>query len=68
VRAHGVAVEVLDDVAAPVELGPDEVRDRGLASAREPGEPEGEAAVALARRLRVLVRVDVLAQVNSLSQ
>ena len=30
-RANGVAVEVLDDEAAPVELGPDEVRDRRLA-------------------------------------
>ena len=30
-RADGVAVEVLDDEAAAVELGPDEVRDRRLA-------------------------------------
>ena len=34
VRADGVAVEVLDDEAAAVELGADEVRDRGLARRR----------------------------------
>ena len=59
-RADGVAVEVLDDVAAPVELGPDEVRDGRLAGAREAGEPEREAAVSLVLRLGVLVGVDVL--------
>ena len=59
-RADGVAVEVLDDEAAAVELGPDEVRDRRLPGAREPGEPQREAAVSLVLRLRVLVRIDVL--------
>src|SRR4029453_13203257 len=39
-----VPVEVLDDEAAPVELGPDEMGDGGLPRAREPGEPEREAA------------------------
>ena len=52
VRAHGVAVQVLDDEAAAVELGPDQVGDRGLAGAREPGEPEREAAVADVRPTR----------------
>src|SRR5262249_2419871 len=33
VRANGVSVQVLDDAAALVELGPDEVRDRRLAGA-----------------------------------
>ena len=46
--------------AAPVELGPDEVRDRRLAGAGEPGEPEREAAAAACVRLGMLVRVDVL--------
>src|SRR5262249_15409049 len=59
VRAHRVAVEVLDDRAALVELGPDEVRDRRLPGAREPREPQGEAAPANAIRLRMLVGVDV---------
>ncbi len=58
-RAHGVAVEVLDDRAALVELGADEVGDRRLAGARETREPEGEAASARLARLRVLVAVDV---------
>ncbi len=59
-RADGVAVEVLDDEAAPVELGPDEMRDRRLPGAREPGEPQREATVALVLRLGVLVGIDVL--------
>src|SRR5205814_2961867 len=44
VRADGVAVEVLDDEPAPVELRPDHVRDRRLARAGEAREPEGEPA------------------------
>ena len=40
--------------------GPDEVRDRRLARAGQPREPEREAAAALAIRLGMLVRVDVL--------
>src|SRR5581483_8910660 len=44
VRADGVAVEVLDDEAAPVELRPDHVGDRRLARPRQAGEPEREAA------------------------
>jgi hypothetical protein len=59
VGADGVAVEVLDDMAAPVELGPHEVRDRALPRAREAGEPEREPAVALVLRLGMLVAVDV---------
>ena len=43
-----------------VELGPDEVRDRRLARAREAGEPEREAAAADGVGLGVLVRVDVV--------
>src|SRR5262249_41831048 len=46
IRAHGVAVEVLDDMSAAVELGPDEMRDRRLAGAGEAGEPEREASTA----------------------
>ena len=59
-RAHRVAVEVLDDEPAAVHLGADVVRDRRLPGAREPGEPEGEAAAAIGLGLGVLVRVDVL--------
>ena len=44
---------------------PDDVGDRGLAGAREPGEPEREAAAARAVGLGVLVRVDVLGQAVS---
>src|SRR5947207_6237873 len=63
VHPYVVAVEVLDDEPAPVELRPDEVRDRGLARAREPGEPEREAAGPDVRRLRVLGGVDVVGHV-----
>ena len=63
VHADVVAVQVLDDEAAPVELGADEVRDGRLAGAREPGEPEREAARPDVRRLRVLRRVDVVGHV-----
>src|SRR5262249_42753149 len=52
-----------DDEAAPVELGADEVRDGRLAGAREPREPEREAAGANVCRLRMLRRVDVLGHV-----
>jgi hypothetical protein len=62
--ADGVAVEVLDDVAAPIELRPDEVRDGGLAGARETGEPEREAALAAGIRLGVVVGVDVLSHLT----
>src|SRR5581483_953608 len=58
VRADGVAVEVLDDEAAPVELRPDQVGDRRLAGPGQAGEPEREAARADAVRLRVVVSVD----------
>src|SRR5215208_1772550 len=58
-RANGVAVQVLHDRAPLVELGPDEVRDRRLARARKPREPEREPTLALVRGLRVLVGVDV---------
>src|SRR5262249_14867936 len=60
VRANRVAVQVLDDEPAPVELGPDVVRDGRLPGAGEPGEPQGEAATAVGLRLGMLVRVDVL--------
>ena len=59
-RAHRVAVQVLDDVPAAVELGADVVRDRGLARSGETGEPEREASTAIRLGLGVLVRVDVL--------
>ena len=65
-RAHGVAVEVLDDEAAALELRADEVRDRRLARARQPREPEREAALAAAVGLGVLVRVDVFGHMLSL--
>ena len=58
-RAHRVAVEVLDDRAALVELGADEVRDRRLPGAGETREPEAETASARLTRLGVLVAVDV---------
>ena len=60
VRADRVAVEVLDDVAALVERRADEVRDGGLAGAREPREPEREPASAGALGLGVLVGEDVV--------
>src|SRR5438034_7988614 len=60
VHPHVVPVEVLDDEAAPVELRPDEVRDRGLPRAGEPGEPEREATRPDVRRLRMLGGVDVV--------
>ncbi len=59
-RADGVAVQVLDDLAAPLELGPDEVRDGRLARAGQPCEPEREAAFAACIGLGVVVGVDVL--------
>ena len=58
VRADGVAVEVLDDEAAPVHLGADVVRDRGLPRPGQPREPEREAAAPIGLGLGVLVRVD----------
>jgi hypothetical protein len=58
--ANGVAVQVLDDVAAAVELRADVVRDRRLARSGEAREPESEASAAVGLRLGVLVRVDVL--------
>ena len=55
-----VAVEVLDDAAAGIELGAHDVGDRRLARAGQAGEPEREAAAALAVGLRMVMRVDVL--------
>ena len=63
VRAHRVAVEVLDDEAAAIHLRADVMRDRRLARAGETGEPEGEATASVGLRLGVLVRVDVLTHV-----
>ncbi len=63
VRAHRVAVEVLDDEAAAIHLRADVVRDRRLARAGETREPEGEATASVGLRLGVLVRVDVLTHV-----
>ena len=42
VRAHDVAVELLDEQASPLQLGRDEIRDRRLARPGEAGEPECE--------------------------
>src|SRR6478609_9606034 len=42
VRTDDVAVEVVDNEAAPLELRLDDVRDRGLACAGQAGEPEDE--------------------------
>src|SRR6478735_7383547 len=42
--ADDVAVEMVDDEAAPLELRLDVVRDRRLAGARQTGEPENEPA------------------------
>jgi hypothetical protein len=63
VRADVVAVEVLDDEATAVELRADEMGDRRLARPGEPREPEGEAALADAVRLRVLVGMNVVRHV-----
>src|SRR4029077_5018863 len=60
VRAHGVAVEVLDDRAAFLDCGADQVGDRRLTRTGQSREPECETAVAPALRLRMLVRIDVL--------
>src|SRR4029077_966004 len=60
VRAHRVAVEVLDDRAAFLDCGTDEMRNGRLARARKPGEPQREPAVSAPLRFRMLVRIDVL--------
>src|SRR5204863_8587861 len=44
VRANDVAVEMVDDEAALLELGLHDVRDRRLAGRAEPCEPDDEAA------------------------
>src|SRR5207244_1488229 len=64
VRAHRVAIEVLDDRAAFLDCGTDEVGDRRLARTGQSREPECEAAVAPALRLRMLMRIDVLTSVR----
>ena len=46
---------------APLQLRADEMRDRRLPCAGQAGQPERESAAAAALRLRVLVRIDVLA-------
>ncbi len=43
-RAHDIPVEVLDGDARALELLADEIGDRRLARAGEPGEPEDDAA------------------------
>jgi hypothetical protein len=43
VRAHDVAVERLDEAAAPLELRDDEVGDRRLPRAGQSGEPDRES-------------------------
>src|SRR4029079_16743305 len=43
-RPDDVAVEMVDDVAALLELGLDDVRHRRLPCARQAGEPDDEAA------------------------
>src|SRR4029453_12952768 len=42
-RTDDVAVQVLDEMAAALELGADDLRDRRLACPGEPGEPERKA-------------------------
>jgi hypothetical protein len=64
VRADGVAVEVLDDRAALLDRGADQVGDRRLAGAAQAGEPEREPAFAAAVGLGMLVRVDVLSNLT----
>src|SRR4029453_13067895 len=59
-RADCVAVEILDDRAALFDRRTDEVRDRRLAGAREPREPERESAFAATLRLGMLVGIDVV--------
>ena len=49
VGADDVAVEVLDDQAAPFQLGPDVMGDRRLAGPRKAGEPEGETPLSAKR-------------------
>src|SRR5215207_11195982 len=44
VRAHDIAVEMLDGQIETLELLPHEPRDRRLAGSREPGEPNRESA------------------------
>ncbi len=66
VRADGVSVQVLDDVPALLEERPDQVGDRALARAGEPGEPQGEAALPFLVRLGMLVRVDVFGHFSSM--
>ncbi len=61
-RPNRVAVEILDHESAPVHLRADVMRDRRLSGAREPREPEGEAAAPIGLGFRMLVRVDVLTQ------
>ena len=53
--ADDVAVEPVDEHAAPLELGGDEPGDRRLAGARQAGEPEDEAepGLSLAKAPRV---------------
>src|SRR6476646_3612849 len=51
--ADDVAVEMVDDEAAPLELGFDVVRDCRLAGAREAGEPEDEPAHGATRPMSV---------------
>ena len=55
VRPHHVAVEVLDERSAALQLGPHELGDGRLSGAREPGEPQGEAG-AIAHSGSVLLR------------
>ena len=45
VGADDVAVQVVDQDAAPLQLGADDLGDGALSGAGEPGEPEGESRV-----------------------
>src|SRR5262249_2852730 len=47
VGAADVAVQMLDEDAAPLELGADDLGDRALAGTGQAGEPEGESMVFL---------------------
>ena len=57
--AAGKWSEAADTNRRLIELGADQVRDRGLAGTGETREPEGEAAPTRLPGLRVLVAVDV---------
>src|SRR5439155_10479172 len=54
VGADDIAVQVIHQDAAPLQLGADDLRDGALASTGEPGKPEGEARVVVPQSDQVL--------------